>query len=77
MRREERVTVQGPVKEQRPDGMSHRGRGGHQQGDPQKNLEGRFSLCVVVTCFVYLLGRILCGLSFHAPMACRSVCGED
>ena len=25
MRREERVTVQGPVKEQRPDGMSHRG----------------------------------------------------
>ena len=28
MRREERVTVQGPVKEQRPDGMSHRGGGG-------------------------------------------------
>ena len=28
MRREERVTVQGPVKEQQPDGMSHRGRGG-------------------------------------------------
>ena len=29
MRREERVTVQGPVKEQEPDGMSHRGvRGG-------------------------------------------------
>ena len=25
MRREERVTVQGPVKKQRPDGMSHRG----------------------------------------------------
>ena len=25
MRREERVTVQGPVKEQPPDGMSHRG----------------------------------------------------
>ena len=25
MRREERVTVQGPVKEQQPDGMSHRG----------------------------------------------------
>ena len=24
MRREERVTVQGPVKEQQPDGMSHR-----------------------------------------------------
>ena len=27
MRREERVTVQGPVKEQQPDGMSHRGVG--------------------------------------------------
>ena len=25
MRRDERVTVQGPVKEQQPDGMSHRG----------------------------------------------------
>ena len=28
MRKEERVTVQGPVKEQQPDGMSHRGGGG-------------------------------------------------
>ena len=28
MRREERVAVQGPVKEQQPDGMSHRGGGG-------------------------------------------------
>ena len=28
MRRAERVTVQGPVKEQQPDGMSHRGGGG-------------------------------------------------
>ena len=28
MRREERVTVQGLVKEQQPDGMSHRGGGG-------------------------------------------------
>ena len=27
MQREERVTVQGPVKEQQPDGMSHRGMG--------------------------------------------------
>ena len=33
MRREERVTVQGPVKEHKPDGMSHRGGGvqGQQQ----------------------------------------------
>ena len=30
MRREERVTVQGPVKGQPPDGMSHRGGGGAQ-----------------------------------------------
>ena len=28
MRREARVTVQGPVKKQQPDGMSHRGGGG-------------------------------------------------
>ena len=27
MRREERVTVQGPVKEQQPDGMSHKADG--------------------------------------------------
>ena len=32
MRREERVTVQGPVKEQQPDGMSHRGGGGGGRG---------------------------------------------
>ena len=34
MRREGRVTVQGPVKEQQPDGMSHRGvaRGGPMRG---------------------------------------------
>ena len=35
MRREERVTVQGPVKKQQPDGMSHRGGG----GDPWGPLE--------------------------------------
>ena len=33
MRREERVTVQGPVKKQQPDGMSHRGGGGGQWGE--------------------------------------------
>ena len=32
MRSEERVTAQGPVKKQQPDGMSHRGRGGVAQG---------------------------------------------
>ena len=32
MRMEERVTVQGPVKEQQPDGMSHRGCSCHPRG---------------------------------------------
>ena len=32
MRREERVPVQGPVKEQQPDGMSHRGAVRHHNG---------------------------------------------
>ena len=45
MRREERVTVQGPVKEQQPDGMSHGGGGGGlrvaQNGAP----EGRAMCC--------------------------------
>ena len=34
MRRDERVTVQGPVKKQQPDGMSHRGGGGSQRTVP-------------------------------------------
>ena len=37
MRREERVTVQGPVKEQQPDGMSHRGRQGR-KSTPENTL---------------------------------------
>ena len=37
MRREDRVTVQGPVKEQQPDGMSHRrGVGGWVGHNPRK-----------------------------------------
>ena len=36
MRREERVTVQGPVKEQQPDGMSHRGGGEGGRRQPTK-----------------------------------------
>ena len=35
MQREERVTVQGPIKEQQPDGMSHRRGGGFQTTPPQ------------------------------------------
>ena len=38
MQREERVTAQGPVKEQQPDGMSHRGGGG---GTPTNGLRER------------------------------------
>ena len=48
MRLEERVTVQGPVKEQQPDGMSHRGGGGGAalegkgpQGCPQQRVDRR------------------------------------
>ena len=34
MRREERVTVQGPVKKHQPDGMSHRGTHKHSAHPP-------------------------------------------
>ena len=45
MRREERVTVQGPVKEQQPDGMSHRGLGrGPQNGLRSSNRPPIFGL---------------------------------
>ena len=57
MRREEGVTVQGPVKEQQPDGMSHRGggggRGGAVTGRPAISSAARtytqrlFSVCVL------------------------------
>ena len=50
MRREERVTVQGPVKEQQPDGMSHRG--GGRAGAVRfvlPLLPGRRVLCAVTT----------------------------
>ena len=36
MRREDRVTVQGPVKEQQPDGMLHRGFGGGANAPPHR-----------------------------------------
>ena len=40
MRREERVTVQGPVKEQQPDGVSHRGGGGGSDGERAREGDG-------------------------------------
>ena len=39
MRREERVTVQGPVNEQQPDGMSHRG--ADRPHAPKRSARGR------------------------------------
>ena len=41
MRREERVTVQGPVKEQQPDGMSHGGGGGGGDGYRKRQRDPR------------------------------------
>ena len=40
MRREERVTVQGPVKEQQPDGMSHGGCGRRGEERPEEGPMG-------------------------------------
>ena len=41
MRREERVTVQGPVKKQPPDGMSHGGGGGRGKACGRPGLWGQ------------------------------------
>ena len=51
MRREDRVTVQGPVKKQQPDGMSHRGGGGllpleHRPGPERKRGQGTWGTVV-------------------------------
>ena len=46
MRREERVTVQGPVKKQQPDGMSHRGNRHDMGGGDFKGEEGFFQFLV-------------------------------
>ena len=46
MRREERVTVQGPVKEQQPDGMSHRGGKG---ACPQASVQSGFNGTVFIS----------------------------
>ena len=58
MRREERVTVQGPVKKQQPNGMSHRGAsrivcvfGGGVEG-------GRLQLCSVSNEVRFLTGGL-------------------
>ena len=43
MRREERVSVQGPVKEQQPDGMSHRGDDPRRGHDAARNAYGHYA----------------------------------
>ena len=65
MRREERVTVQGPVKKQQPDGMSHRGvvqnpfpRPGFQSGP------GALLRCSAI------LTRLFCNAQHRRPSCC-------
>ena len=56
MRREERVTVQGPVKEQQPDGMSHRG---ENVGNSVRKGRGEGAAKQFLFCFV-VYARTLC-----------------
>ena len=53
MRREERVTVEGPVKEQQPDGMSHRG------GRLLKSLTVMLVTSTIFSAFCYGLAEAL------------------
>ena len=50
MRREERLTVQGPVKKQQPDGMSHRGQA---LGYLMKSTPGPSGLCVLLMALMW------------------------
>ena len=64
MRRAERVTVQGPVKEQQPDGMSHRG-GGGQKAHPVSGL----CTCRVCGARPHGLNCARCALqTLHGPL---------
>ena len=82
MRREERVTVQGPVKEQQPDGMSHRGALCARCAilrSPQKiyeqldiQLSTLFPVVIVFRCTVHN------DLDIQMPNAkCQNTCGKD
>ena len=72
MRREERVTVQGPVKEQQPDGMSHRGAPPWTPSppplDPPPPKEARRCLWVTV-------GTLLVRLDFPVSKSCGALYG--
>ena len=77
MRREERVTVQGPVKEQQPDGMSHRA-GQHielgfwPKAAPEFQENDRTAGKEV--CSLKLLAFLLSDMRFCNPPICPSYC---
>ena len=77
MRREERVTVQGPVKEQQPDGMSHRGGGGGAGGFARKCASGcthcglTFQEDIPYSAWPQPLGRSVFGRRDSCPSAHR------
>ena len=84
MRRDERVTVQGPVKEQQPDGMSHGGRGFQRCiGTAVHRLLLRCGLCLAVcrSAFIICVPRQRWGLGQGcvgrkwAPEAVRQAVG--
>ena len=67
MRREERVTVQGPVKEQQPDGMSHRGAHSTNEGNgcypaesPWHMYDTVLQVSYSMVCCVVLCGVVWC-----------------
>ena len=62
MRREERVTVQGPVKEQQPDGMSHGGATLFAMGLPASG-----DHIYVVSCFLPHFGHFGSHFGLRSP----------
>ena len=67
--REERATVQGPVKEQQPDGMSHRGGGHHGEERGRGERPARVRMGAVMA----MGGQIRAGLPHLFPLASASM----
>ena len=80
MRREERVTVQGPVKEQQPDGMSQRGVTPPPLYRPPNGCTERWALWVPDTPEIFVLGIRQGEIFLFDPMCLYSkyseICGE-